>query len=638
MKFLLTVLFAFIIIITSAQSPVQWKITAEKKDSNTLLIHMNAAIDNGWYLYAATDTSNGLEGLSLTTSNKIVKLNGETKPLTMPVIIADKVFADNKEKVFQKDASFVQEVHLDRSVSSFPIILNAYAANEKEFTSIEYHDDIVLDSNHQINLAAQIKQSSIDINEPLADCGNDRANDNSMVLIFFLGIGGGLLALLTPCVFPMIPLTVSFFAKRSMNRKQAIRNALLYGAFILLIYVAISIPFHLFRLSPEVLNAIATNVWLNLAFFIIFVGFSLSFFGLFNISIPGNIASKADAKSNITSISGIFFMALTLAIVSFSCTGPILGSLLVGSLGGGAWPLTCGLAGFGLALALPFTLFAIFPQRLAQLPKSGSWLDTVKKVLAFIELALAFKFLSNADLVAHWGLLKRETFLVIWILIFTALALHLFRFFCKDKSKLPATRIVAGGSTLLFVAYLFTGLTDTSNLALLSGFPPPVSYSIYNKEHPQPERGEPVVMNDYKKALQLSKQQQKPILIDFTGWACVNCRKMEEHVLSRAEIKQTIKEHFIVLSLYVDDKAPLPSGQTFRYTNTEGNTVAIETAGDQWATFEAENFKQVSQPLYALLTPEGKLLNHPVGYTPDAKEYKEWLQCGLDAYENEGSR
>ncbi|MBS1781018.1 MAG: thioredoxin family protein [Bacteroidetes bacterium] len=638
MKFLLTVLFAFIIIITSAQSPVQWKVTAEKKDSNTYLIRVNATINNGWYLYAITDTTNGLEGPAISIRNAHVKMKGTLQPSTTPMIISDEIFASSKESVFQEEASFIQEINVGSNVSSLQLTLNAYTANGKEFTPIAYDQQIILDSSYQNNLAAEIKLPSINIHQPLSDCGAEQRGSLGMILIFFLGMGGGLLALLTPCVFPMIPLTVSFFAKRSVNRKQAIHNALLYGVFIFLIYITISIPFHLFRLSPEVLNAIATNVWLNLAFFIIFIGFSLSFFGLFNITIPGSIASKADAKSNITSISGIFFMALTLAIVSFSCTGPILGSLLVGSLGGGAWPLTCGLAGFGLALALPFALFAIFPQRLARLPKSGSWLDTVKKALAFIELALAFKFLSNADLVAHWGILKREVFLIIWIVIFGGLALYLFRIFGKDKTKLPAARIIAGCSTLLFVAYMFAGLINTSSLLLLSGFPPPVSYSIYNNKNSQQNDAQYLVVNDYNKALQLSKTLQRPVLIDFTGWACVNCRKMEENVLSEPGIKEMINEHCIVLSLCVDDKAPLPSGQTFHYTNTEGNTVAIETTGDKWATFEAENFKQVSQPLYALLTPEEKLINHPVGYTPDEKEYKEWLQCGLDVYENASSR
>ncbi len=638
MKFLLTILFAFITIVSSAQSPVQWKIATEKKDGNTFLIHINAAINNGWYLYAATDTANGLEGLTININNKNVQLDGNARSLTVPIIIPDKIFANSRETVFEKEASFIQQVNIDSSVSSLSVTLNAYAANGKEFTPIEYHYDVILDSRHQSNLAAGIKLSSIDIHKPLADCGNSSDTNNSVIVIFFLGMAGGFLALLTPCVFPMIPLTVSFFAKSSANRKQSIRNASLYGAFIVLMYVALSIPFHLFRLSPEVLNSIATNVWLNIAFFIIFIGFSLSFFGLFNLTISGSITSKTDAKSNITSFSGIFFMALTLAIVSFSCTGPILGSLLVGSLDSGAWPLTCGLTGFGLALALPFALFAIFPQRLAQLPKSGSWLDTVKKTLAFIELALAFKFLSNADLVAHWGILKREVFLIVWILIFTGLALYLFRFFSRGKVKMPLARIAAGCSTLLFVAYLFAGVTNTTSLQLLSGFPPPMSYSIHNKESHSSKSEAPIVVNDYDKAMQLSKTLQRPILIDFTGWACVNCRKMEENVLAQPQIKQTISEHFVVLSLYVDDKASLPPGQTFHYTNAEGNTVDIETAGDKWATFEAENFKQVSQPLYALLTPEGKLINHPVGYTPDAREYKAWLQCGVDTYKNTGSQ
>ena len=335
-------------------------------------------------------------------------------------------------------------------------------------------------------------------------------------------------------------------------------------------------------------------------------------------------------------------MALTLAIVSFSCTGPILGSLLVGSLSGGAWQLTYGLAGFGLALALPFAVFAIFPNLLKALPKSGGWLDTVKKVLAFAELAFAFKFLSNADLVMHWGILKREVFIGIWILISAALTLYLFGIIRLPHDykgmKISKGRKAIGIIALLFTLYLIPGVfnkqlsffvlhgkPENYNLKLLSGFPPPFSYSIYTTANLKNGILEADVMNDYAKALQLSKQTHKPLLIDFTGWACVNCRKMEENVWTKPEVYNYIKQNFILVSLYVDDRTLLPAEQRFSYQTKTNSTKEIKSEGDKWATFQTENFNQTTQPLYAIINNDEKLVNNPVGYTPDVQEYLHWL-------------
>jgi thiol:disulfide interchange protein DsbD len=451
--------------------------------------------------------------------------------------------------------------------------------------------------------------------------------------VFILGFLGGLIALVTPCVFPMIPVTVSFFTKRSKTRKQGIQNGLIYGLSIFLIYVLASVPFHIVgNVQPEIFNSISTNAWLNIAFFAIFIFFSISFFGYFEISLPSGIANKADAKSGLGSLGGIFFMAITLAIVSFSCTGPILGTLLVGSLQGGAWALTQGMAGFGLALALPFTLFAIFPQWLQSLPKSGGWLDTVKKVLAFVELALAFKFLSNADLVQHWGLLKREVFIGIWILISLGLSAYLFGLLLLPHDvkgqKIALGRKLLGGLALGFALYLGAGLMpqNANNLKLLSGFPPPTHYSLFASDSSSHGLKADVV-NDYTKALAMAKAQQKPILIDFTGWACVNCRKMEEQVWTDPAVQTMIKENFILLSLYVDDRANLPVAERFVYTTQSGQQKQINTVADLWATFETENFNQSSQPLYVVLSPDQVLQSNPIGYTPDIQQYLAWLQC-----------
>src|SRR5690606_39251382 len=353
---------------------------------------------------------------------------------------------------------------------------------------------------------------------------------------------------------------------------KGITNSILYGLFIVGIYLALSIPFHFIdTLDPEILNTISTNVWLNILFFVIFVFFAFSFFGYYELTLPNSWGNKMDSASNIGGVMGIFFMALTLAIVSFSCTGPILGSLLAGSLSadGGAGQLTAGMTGFGAALALPFALFALFPNWLNSLPKSGGWMTSVKVVLGFIELALAFKFLSNADLVEHWGLLKREIFIGIWILVGISMVLYLFGIirFPHDgpKAKPGKGRIFLGIATLAFVVYLIPGLTNTShaNLKLLSGFPPPLFYSIYEKETEGPLGLK--AYKDFDEGVAAAKAENKPILLDFTGWACVNCRKMEEQVWSEPEVFELMKSEFILISLYVDDRKELPEDQKFNY-------------------------------------------------------------------------
>ncbi len=478
---------------------------------------------------------------------------------------------------------------------------------------------------------------------PAGACG-EAANDSkksSAWMVFVLGFLGGLIALITPCVFPMIPVTVSFFTKRSKTRKQGIKNGLLYGLSIFLIYVLASVPFHLLgNVQPEIFNSISTSPVLNLIFFVIFIFFSISFFGYFEITLPSGIANKADSKSGLGSLGGIFFMAITLAIVSFSCTGPILGTLLVGSLQGGAWALTLGMAGFGIALALPFTLFAIFPQWLHSLPKSGGWLDTVKKLLAFLELALAFKFLSNADLVQHWGLLKREVFLGLWALISLGLALYLFGKIHlphdNKGAKISIGRKLGGVLAIAFSVVLMMGIfpKNAGYIKFLSGFPPPSHYSLFAKSEDDNRGVHANVVNDYQKALSLAKAQHKPILIDFTGWACVNCRKMEENVWTDPAVSSYIKDNFILVSLYVDDKEMLPVDKRFKYTSKAGTVKEINSVGDLWATFQAENFNQVTQPLYVVMSPEQNLLSNPVGYTPNIPEYLQWLQCSVGKGKN----
>ena len=593
----------FIIENAQAQSPVKASVKAEVVNDSTYSLKASLQIQSDWHVYAANP--DGLNAPEFKAGLETVSLIGVPSYSVKASKQADVLF--KQANVYNRSVDIAQAMVIKGfQPDSLKLIIVVNAAKGDQFLALEIPLTVALANGK--------KAAGFQVLLPAANTK-------------------GLIALITPCVFPMIPVTVSFFTKRAKTKKQGIKNGLLYGASIFLIYVLASVPFHVIgNVQPEIFNSISTNPWLNIIFFIIFIFFSISFFGFFEITLPSGIANKADSKSGLGSFGGIFFMAITLAIVSFSCTGPILGTLLVGSLQGGAWALTEGMAGFGIALALPFTLFAIFPQWLQSLPKSGGWLDTVKKVLAFLELALAFKFLSNADLVEHWGLLKREVFIGIWAIISIGLALYL-----SGKLLLPhdvkGEKISGGrkiGATLAFAfgIILIVGMVpkNTYLLKFLSGFPPPTHYSIFTNTADQ-HGLQANVVNDYEKAVQLSKEQNKPILIDFTGWACVNCRKMEENVWTDSEVMAEIKNNFILVSLYVDDKALLPVDKRFTYINTQGQSKDINSIGDLWATFQAENFNQVTQPLYVVMSPTQKILSNPVGYTPDAKEYLQWLQC-----------
>ena len=635
---LLTAFFSF----AQTDSLMHWQVSAKRITDSVYEIKASATVPSGWHLYAVNPSVDGLQ------ETVIIAYDYENVKNIQPVAfmgttrqINDSVFS-KQLNVYSGNINITQQFAITGIIpAELKGSITASLGRKDEFIPAETTFTIPLEGG--VTAAADAKRiriETIDNKHPLNDCGNTASpGKSSLFSVFLLGFLGGLIALLTPCVFPMIPVTVSFFTKRSGSRPQAIRNGILYGFFIFLIYTLASVPFHILgNVQPEIFNNISTNVWLNVIFFVIFIVFSFSFFGFFEITLPSSIAGKADSKGSLGSAGGIFFMALTLAIVSFSCTGPILGTLLVGSLSGGAWELTSGLAGFGLALALPFGLFAIFPTLLNALPKSGGWLDTVKKFLAFVELALALKFLSNADLVMHWGILKREIFIGLWIVIGLGLTLYLFGIIRLPHDykgmKISKGRKVVGLITLLFTLYLIPGVTSSkyANLQLLSGFPPPLSYSIYGKDNVLNKGLEANVVNDYEKALQMAKQQHKPVMIDFTGWACVNCRKMEENVWTQPEVRDYIRNNFILVSLYVDDRGLLPVEQRFTYTTKDGNNKEIETIGDKWVTFQRENFEQVTQPLYVLLDDNEKLLNHPVGYTPDAKEYLQWLQCAKDAF------
>lgn len=483
-----------------------------------------------------------------------------------------------------------------------------------------------------------LKVASLDFANPQTDCGIvQEKNSENLWMYLLLGFFGGLIALLTPCVFPMIPLTVSFFTKGSTDKAKGKRDAIIYGFFILLIFVLLSVPFHIIDgIAGNIFNEISTSVWLNITFFIIFIFFAGSFFGYYDITLPSSIANKSSRAEDAGGIIGIFFMALTLVIVSFSCTGPILGSLLGSAVTGSSnvpMLLTFALAGFGLSWAIVFGLLALFPQALQSLPKSGGWMNTVKVVLGFIELGLALKFLSKADLVSKTFFLKRELFIVIWILISIALVLYLFgkiRFPHDDKkAKISLTRKIVGVLGIGFVIYLIQGLfpAERPKLQYLSGILPPINVSYLHDEKDGILGMHPA--HDYFEAIELAKKENKPVLIDFTGYGCENCRKMEEFVWSEPDILPILQNEIILASLYVDDKEALPESEQTSIDMGNGQKKKIKTIGDKWSLFQQINFNNNSQPHYVLVSPEGKVINTPVsGYMPK-EDFKSFLECGI---------
>jgi thiol:disulfide interchange protein DsbD len=664
--------------------PVKWSTSIKKISETEYDLISKATIEDKWHLYSQVVPDNGPLPTNLTfEENSAYKLVGKAKE-SKGHTVHDPVF-DMVITFFENTATFTQRVKLtgDKGTtvkgevefmvcddtrclppSYVDLVFKIPAPEKSEEPAVTPENKDNTETTEAItenieNTAAvdTIKnevvndtvQKTIE-NEVSAVEQNKKQEKKGLLALFLFCFGGGLLALFTPCVFPMVPMTVSFFTKQSKTKAQGIKNAVIYGLAIILIYVFLGTIVTLI-FGADALNALSTNVYFNIAFFLLILFFAFSFLGAYEITLPSSWATKVDSQADRGGIIGIFFMALALAIVSFSCTGPIVGYILVESATQGGIAPFVGMFGFSLALALPFALFAAFPGWMNSLPKSGGWLNTVKVFLGFLELALAFKFLSNADLVLQLHWLEREVFLAIWIAVFGTLALYLF-----GKIQLPhdsplshisVGRLSLGILVLTFTVYMIPGLWGAP-LKLISGFPPALQYSEspygvgYTKlggggssaseEFPEDAHLGPhdiISFHDYETGLAYAKKIGKPVLIDFTGHACVNCRKMEERVWSEPKILNLLKEDVVLISLYVDDKRPLSKGEEV-ISKISGKK--LRYIGQKWSEFQILKYNVNAQPFYVLMDHNEENLIEPVGYTPDIEEYYGWLQKGVGAF------
>ena len=632
------VLFLFLSIKSLAQEPVTWSTAVKDNGSGNFTLITKAEVSENWRLYAL----NLPEGGALPTEFNFVdesifesfsKVN-EPNPTTKfdPIFQMEQSYFTN-EVVFYQDVKIkdsftgdVIEQELVYQVCDDRVCLFRDLNLEFNLTSTGFLDIKSFDySNVSSDLIIDFKNKNLILNSVDTKSQNPLTNRLNILL---LGLIGGFLALLTPCVFPMIPLTVSFFSSKKKNGKL---YSFTYGAFIILIYISLSIPFYFLEsINPEILNQISTSPVLNFLFFIIFIVFALSLFGLFDFTLPSSWTTSTDSKSNMyTGLFSTFFMALTLVLVSFSCTGPILGTLLVGSISneGGAIDLTYGMLGFGIALSIPFTLLAFFPNVISKLPKSGSWTNSIKVVLGFIELALAFKFLSNVDLIQEWGILKREVFIIIWAVIFILCGIYLI----KKSNKRINLHFLSGFIFIISGVIMSTGIPNNSSvkLSVLSGLLPPEFYSIYDSENDCPLGLD--CYKDFDKGLKISKELNKPMLIDFTGWACANCRRVEENTWSDPEIFNYLNNDVVLISLYVDDRSLLEDENIITLRDQYGNSKTLESIGQKWSAFQTLNFNINSQPYYVLVSPDLEILNTPIQYV-DTETYRSWITSGLRNY------
>jgi thiol:disulfide interchange protein len=671
--FLLLAFLAFANVNSQILDPVKWTTKIEKKSDNTYLLTFDGVIEKDWHMYSQFTPDGGPLALEVIFKNQkgnfsLVGKAKESKTTTAynDIFEVDETYFKNKAQIQQlirvtnantskieaelnyqvcKEVCINLEKKFSFSIPASVIVSSSPKIEKPTVEIIEIVDSTKIDSLVPSLGASERVEATSTVSLVKATKSDSK---RGLWSIFFIAFLSGFAALLTPCVFPMIPMTVSFFTKQSKSRAKGIRNAVIYGISIIVIYVVLGFLVT-WIFGADALNALSTNVWFNLLFFVLLVVFAASFLGAFEIMLPNSWANKVDSQADRGGVIGILFMALALAIVSFSCTGPIVGTLLVEAASKGGVAPIVGMFGFSLALALPFMLFAMFPGWLHSLPKSGGWLNTVKVVLGFLELALAFKFLSNADLVLQLHFLEREVFLAIWIAIFGTLAFYLF-----GKITLPhdsplthisVGRLLFGLLVLTFTIYLIPGLWGAP-LKLINAFPPSIEYSespfglggsgsnAAIGILPDGAKSGPhgiVVFEDYDKGLAYAKSVNKPIMIDFTGYACVNCRKMENNVWSDPKILPILNSEVVLISLYVDDKRDLPESEQF-ISKTTGSE--IETVGDKWTDFMISKYKTNTQPLYVLTDLDGESLNSatPTISYVSIDEYETWLKNGVSNF------
>mgnify|MGYP000036405087 FL=1 len=638
----LIIFFTALTFFSSAQifEPVKWDFSQKQTSENTIELTFKATIDDGWYVYSQ-DAGDGPVSTEFTFIN-----NGENYAISndwvqegVPIEEFDPNF-DAVLKYFKKEALFTLDIHV-MSTDDFVLKGDVYF--------------MTCDSTQCLPPEALEFSFEIDgIDESLISSTNDPSHQNdkkSMWALFFIAFLSGFAALLTPCVFPMIPMTVSFFTKQSKTKARGIVNAIIYGISIIVIYVALGVGVSSI-FGADALNNMATNVYFNLGFFLLLIIFGASFLGAFELQLPTSWVNKTDKASDKGGLIGIFFMAFTLALVSFSCTGPIVGTLLVEASTGGYFGPIIGMLGFSLAIALPFALFAAFPGWLNSLPQSGGWLNSVKVTLGFLEIALAFKFLSNADLVLQAHLLERELFIAIWIVIFALLTMYLLGFIKfahdSDLEYISVSRLSVAILTGTLTIYMIPGLWGAP-LKIINAFPPPMQYSespqgfgspsVISNHSANHEKGQHIgpqglmVFHDYDEGLEHAKNVGKPLMLDFTGHACVNCRKMEEQVWSNQNVKSMLASDVVLVSLYVDERIDLPLDQQY-VTTMAGKEKKVKTTGDKWMVLQANTFGTNSQPYYVMLDHNEQELLEPANYQDygSVSLFQDWLERGVNTF------
>ena len=681
-KLISSLLLSFVVCVLQAQikDPVKFKTEFNTLSDTEAEIVFTAAIDKGWHVYS-TELGDGgpISATFNVDKTSGIELLGKLKPVGKEVATFDKLF-EMKVRYFENTAKFIQKVKLTGGayeiegnleygacddVSCLPPTevpfkfsgvaktANAAAAKaeqpekkevekKEEAAPVVSKDTVAMmelvpatttDASTGIQPAVASGELWKPVISELQALGEEHTQgDMSWIYIFVTGFLGGLLALFTPCVWPIIPMTVSFFLKRSKDKKKGIRDAWTYGASIVVIYVALGLAITLI-FGASALNALSTNAIFNILFFLMLVVFAASFFGAFEITLPSKWSNAVDSKAeSTTGLLSIFLMAFTLSLVSFSCTGPIIGFLLVQvSTTGSIVAPAIGMLGFAIALALPFTLFALFPSWLKSMPKSGGWMNVIKVTLGFLELAFALKFLSVADLAYGWRLLDRETFLALWIVIFALLGFYLLgkiKFpHDDDDNKVGVTRFFMALVSLAFAVYMVPGLWGAP-LKAVSAFAPPMQtqdFNLYKNEvHAK--------FDDYDLGMEYARLNGKPVMLDFTGYGCVNCRKMEAAVWTDPKVSDLINNDYVLITLYVDNKTPLTEPVKIVENGTERT---LRTVGDKWSYLQRVKFGANAQPFYVLLDNQGKPLNKSYAYDEDIPKYIEFLQTGLENYKKE---